>query len=144
LKFKLFFKSLNATSTSFRVAYHSRASFDHKAFIYYEIPDEDYLLFAIPISVYYQDYSRYAQKLLVFKVWDNGDLELEAELEHLDNDSNYFDQIEKAVMIENYIYTLSYSQIQVFDMNDNFSFVDKLVVNETYYYDYQITESPLD
>jgi uncharacterized secreted protein with C-terminal beta-propeller domain len=123
---------------------YSRASYDHKAFIYYEVPDEEYLLFAIPISVYYEDYYRYAQKLLVFKVWENGDLELAAELEHMGNSSYYFDQIERAVMIENYIYTLSYSQIQVFNMDDEFNFVDKVIINETYYFDYAITEEPMD
>ena len=123
---------------------YSRASYDHKAFIYYEVPDEDYLLFAIPISVYYEDYYRYAQKLLVFKVWENGDLELAAELEHMGNNTSYFDQIERAVMIENYIYTLSYSQIQVFNMDDEFNFVDKVIINETYYFDYAINEEPMD
>jgi hypothetical protein len=47
-------------------------------------------------------------------------------------------------MIENYIYTLSYSQIQVFNMDDEFNFVDKVIINETYYFDYAITEEPMD
>jgi hypothetical protein len=62
-------------------------------------------------------------------------------LEH--ETDNYFDSIEKAVMIDNYIYTLSYSQIQVFNMNDGFNFVNKVVLNETYYQDYYYTEEPV-
>jgi hypothetical protein len=59
------------------------------------------------------------------------------------SDSSYFDTIEKAVMIENYIYTLSYSQLQVFNMESDFEFVDGVVYNEVYYRDYFYTEEPV-
>ena len=82
--------------------------------------------------------------MYVFKVHHAGDLELVAQLQHTDEVNNYFDTIEKAVMIENYIYTLSYSQIQVFNMDDEFNFVDSVVFNELYYHDYNYTEEPVD
>jgi hypothetical protein len=82
--------------------------------------------------------------MYVFKVHHSGDLELVAELKHTNEVNNYFDTIEKAVMIENYIYTLSYSQIQVFNMDDDFNFVDSVVFNEMYYHIYNYTEEPVD
>lgn len=117
--------------------------YNHKAFVYFTPEDSDFTYIAIPVSIYYQNYYRYSQKLFVFKVHHTGDLELVAELEHFNDENNYFDTIEKAVMIENYIYTLSFSQVQVFDMNNDFSFVDKNIFNEMFYYYDDYKEEPV-
>lgn len=122
---------------------YTSVTYNHKSFMYFTPEDADYTYIAIPISVYYQGYSRYSQQMYVFKITHDGDLELLAQLEHFSDTDSYFDSIEKAVMIENYVYTLSYSQIQVFDMNDNFEFVDNVVFNQTYYQDYYYTEEPI-
>lgn len=123
---------------------YSSVGWNHKAFIYFTPEGEDFTYIGIPISVYSENYYRYSQMMYVFKVHHSGDLELVAQLQHTDEVNNYFDTIEKAVMIENYIYTLSYSQIQVFNMDDEFNFVDSVVFNELYYYDYNYTEEPID
>ena len=122
---------------------YSSVGWNHKAFIYFTPEGEDFTYIAIPISVYSENYYRYSQMMYVFKVHHSGDLELVAQLQHTDEVNNYFDTIEKAVMIENYIYTLSYSQIQVFNMDDEFNFVDSVVFNELYYHDYNYTEEPI-
>jgi uncharacterized secreted protein with C-terminal beta-propeller domain len=122
---------------------YSRVTYDHKAFVYFAPEGEDFAYIAVPVSIYSDNYYRYSQKMFVFKVYYSGDLELVAELEHMTSDSNYFDTIEKAVMIENYIYTLSYSQLQVFNMESDFEFVDGVVYNEVYYRDYFYTEEPV-
>jgi uncharacterized secreted protein with C-terminal beta-propeller domain len=113
---------------------YTRVIYDHKAFVYFTPQDADFTYVAIPVSIYYQNYYGYSQKLFVFKISHSGEMELLAELEHFNSESQYFDSIEKAVMIENYIYTLSYSQIQVFDMSNDFDFIDSVIFNETYYY----------
>jgi uncharacterized secreted protein with C-terminal beta-propeller domain len=122
---------------------YSRVTYDHKAFVYFAPEGEDFVYIAVPVSIYSNDYYRYSQKMFVFKVYYSGDLELVAELQHMTGDSSYFDTIEKAVMIENYIYTLSYSQLQVFNMESDFDFVDSVVYNEVYYRDYYYTEEPV-
>jgi uncharacterized secreted protein with C-terminal beta-propeller domain len=122
---------------------YSRVTYDHKAFVYFAPEGEDFAYIAVPVSIYSDNYYRYSQKMFVFKVYYSGDLELVAELEHMTSDSSYFDTIEKAVMIENYIYTLSYSQLQVFNMESDFEFVDGVVYNEVYYRDYFYTEEPV-
>jgi uncharacterized secreted protein with C-terminal beta-propeller domain len=131
--------------TSFVEGEYSYTSviYNHKAFVYFTPEDSDFTYIAIPVSIYYQNYYRYSQKLFVFKVHHTGDLELVAELEHFNDENNYFDTIEKAVMIENYIYTLSFSQVQVFDMNNDFSFVDKNIFNEMFYYYDDYKEEPV-
>lgn len=120
---------------------YTAVTYNHKYFMSFTPEDANFTYVAIPVSAYYNNYSRYSQSMFVFKVYHSGDLEMVAQLEH--ETDNYFDSIEKAVMIDNYIYTLSYSQIQVFNMNDGFSFVDKVVLNETYYQDYYYTEEPV-
>ena len=122
---------------------YSRVTYDHKSFMYFTPEDADFTYIAIPVSVYHDNYYRYSQKLYVFKVFHSGDLELAAELQHMDSIDQYFDSIEKSVMIENYIYTMSYSQIQVFDMNDNFKYLDKVIINQSYYRDYAYVEEPI-
>jgi len=121
---------------------YSNVSYNHKYFMSFAPVGEDFTYIAIPVSMYSNNYSRYSQNMFVFKVYHSGDLELVAQLEQTSD--NYFDSIEKAVMIENYIYTLSYSQIQVFDMEQDFAFIDKVVINETYYNDYPYTEEPVE
>lgn len=122
---------------------YSAVTYSHKAFVYFAPQGEEFTYIAVPVSIYYNNYYRYSQKMFVFKVHYSGDLELVAQLEHFNSESSHFDSIEKAVMIENYIYTLSYSQIQVFDMNNNFEFVDSVVFNQMYYSIYDYTEVPI-
>jgi len=122
---------------------YSAVTYNHKAFVYFAPQGEDFTYIAVPVSIYYNNFYRYSQKMFVFKVHHTGALELVAQLQHYDSESTYFDSIEKAVMIENYIYTLSYSQIQVFDMENEFEFVDSLVFNQTYYRDYPYTDEPV-
>jgi uncharacterized secreted protein with C-terminal beta-propeller domain len=122
---------------------YSSVVYNHKAFIYFAPQDQDFTYIAVPVSIYYDDYYRYSDKMFVFKVYHSGDLELVAELSHYSEAYEYFDTIEKAVMIENYIYTLSYSQIQVFNMDNDFSFVDSIIFNERYYHMYEYNEEPV-
>ncbi|MFA7075552.1 MAG: beta-propeller domain-containing protein [Candidatus Izemoplasmatales bacterium] len=123
---------------------YTNVTYNHKSFISFSPKEADFTYIAIPISIYFNNYSRYSQKLFVFKVFHTGDLELVAELEHFEEGNSYFDSIEKAVIIENYIYTLSYSQVQVYDMNNDFSFLDKVVINQMYYETNDYTENPIE
>ncbi len=122
---------------------YTSVTYNHKSFVYFAPEDADFTYIAIPVSVYSNGYSRYSQEMYVFKITHDGDLQFLAKLDHFDQVDNWFDSIEKAVMIENYIYTLSYSQIQVFDMNNDFEFIDNVVFNQTYYRDYPFTEEPI-
>jgi len=52
-----------------------------------------------------------------------------AKLTHQTDDHTYaywYDSIERSVMIGNMIYTVSYQQIQQYQMDDDFSFVSRL------------------
>jgi inhibitor of cysteine peptidase len=116
---------------------YSNVTYDHKAFVYFAPTDADFTYVAIPVYEYYQDYYGYSQNEYIFKVYDSGDLELVTKLSHFvensENNYNYFDTIERAVFIDNNIYTISFSKIQKYDINDNFNVIGTAELNPDYY-----------
>jgi uncharacterized secreted protein with C-terminal beta-propeller domain len=116
---------------------YTNVMWDHKAFVYFTPNQADFTYVAIPVYEYFESFYGYSQSMYVFKVYHNGNLELLSKLTNLEEDNNgyysYYDSIERAVMIENYIYTVSYSSIKMFDMNSNFDEVNSQVLNENYY-----------
>ncbi len=120
----------------------SNVTYDHKAFVYFKPSSADFTYVAIPVYEYFanEQYFKYSQSEYVFKVFDSGTLESVARLSHIgDTDENsytYYDTIERAVFIDNYIYTISYSRIQKYDMNDDFKVINSAELNQDYYYIY--------
>ena len=115
---------------------YTNVMWDHKAFVYFTPEGQDFTYVAIPVYEYFEDYWGYSQSLYVFKVNHEGSLEFLTNLTHLnqeDNSYSYYDSIERAVMIENYIYTVSYSQIKMFDINSDFAEVNSQTLNPDYY-----------
>jgi len=120
---------------------YSPVTYDHKAFTSYEPTGADFMYVAIPVYEYYADYWNSAQNVYVFKVMYSGDLEMLTKLTNMpDQESQeyyywYYDSIERTVMIDNMIYTVSYSQIQKYDMDSDFAFVARTVFDtESQYY----------
>jgi len=116
---------------------YTNVMYDHKAFLSFTPTNADFTYVAIPIYNYYDDYSTCSQNEYLFKVYHSGDLEFVTELSHMTADSDgyyrYFDSIERAVIIDNHIYTMSYSSIHMFDMSDNFSEIAVQELNPSYY-----------
>ncbi len=116
---------------------YTNVKWDHKSFVYFTPEDEDFTYVAVPIYEYFEDYYGYSQSLYVFKITHDGDLELLSKLSHMEEQEEgnyaYYDSIERAVMIENYIYTVSYSSIKAFDIDNNFVEVNSQVLNQNYY-----------
>ncbi len=110
---------------------------DHKAFLSFTPQGADFTYVAIPVYEYYVDYSGYSQSMYLFKVYHAGDLEFVTKLTHMEEQDGgwyrYFDSIERAVIIDNYIYTVSYSSIHMFDINDDFNVVATQDLNISYY-----------
>lgn len=115
---------------------YSPVTYDHKAFVSYQLPDADYMLVAIPVYEWFNQFYRSSQSVYVFKVHFAGDLEYLTKLTHMpsepvgpDNEYyyGYYDSIERTLMIENMIFTVSYSRIQKYDMDMDFTLVDSLV-----------------
>ena len=106
---------------------YTNVTYDHKAFVYYEPADADYIYIAIPVYEYYADYYGYSQSAYIFKVYFSGDLEFVTKLSHFSEDDQqmyyYFDTIERTVFIDNYVFTISYSKVQKYDMNDDFNVI---------------------
>ncbi|MBN2504559.1 MAG: beta-propeller domain-containing protein [Bacilli bacterium] len=107
--------------------------YDHKAFVSYEPDEADFLYVAIPVYEYNDYYWRSSQSVFVFKVHYSGDLEYLTKLTHMQEQPAsdeyyywYWDSIERTIMIENRIYTVSYNQIQMYDMDSDFAFLGKL------------------
>ncbi len=121
---------------------YTNVTYDHKAFVTYEPKDADYIYVAIPIYEYYDDYSGYSQNEYIFKVYYSGSFELVAKLSNIESDQNYyyFDSIERAVFIDNSVYTISFSKIKKFNIGDNFSEVKSTVLNQDYYMVYGYPE----
>ena len=119
---------------------YSPVTYDHKAFMYFAPEGADYWYFAIPIYEYFDDYSSYSQSMYVFKAHFDGDLEYVAKLTHNDETNPYYyyyDSIERAVVIGTRIYTVSYTEIRMFDMDNEFAFVARTELNDIqdrYYY----------
>jgi len=88
---------------------------------------------------YSEEYTHYSQSAYVFKVYFSGDLEFVTKLTHyVENSENYwyqyFDSIDRVIMIEDKIYTVSYSKIQMYDMSNNFELLHSTMLEENYYY----------
>jgi len=118
---------------------YSPITYDQKAFMYYQPVDADFWYISIPVFEYYENYWQYSQSMYVFKVMFSGELEFVAKLTHnevTDPYNYYYDSIERSVVIGSHIYTVSYTQIQMFDMAEDFAFVTKTTLNENYRYDY--------
>ena len=116
---------------------YTNVAYDHKAFLEFTPQGQDFTYIGIPVYEYYNDYYTYSQSMYLFKVYHSGDLEFVTKLSNMTEDDQghyrYFDSIERAVIIDNYVYTLSYSSIHMFDMSDNFSLVNTQEINPDYY-----------
>ena len=116
---------------------YTNVIYDQKAFLSFTPQGQDFTYVGIPVFEYYDDYSAYSQSLYLFKVYHSGSLEFVTKLTNMQEDEegyySYFDSIERAVIIDNYVYTLSYSSIHMFDMSDNFSLVNSQELNSNYY-----------
>ena len=117
---------------------YSPVTYDSKAFVSYQPVGEDFMYVVIPIYEWSYNYESYSQSAYVFKVYLRGDLELVTKLtnyvEDPENPDYYsYDSIERTIIIENYIYTVSYSKIQMYDMNDNFSVQESTALEADYY-----------
>lgn len=120
---------------------YSPVTYDHKAFMYFVPEGEDYWYVAIPIYEYFDSWSASSQSMYVFKAHYDGTLEFVAKLTH--NDENpqefywYCESIERAVIIGNRIYTVSYAQIRMYDMENGFALQKTTSLNDAtgrYYY----------
>lgn len=115
----------------------TNVAYDHKAFLEFTPTGADFTYIGIPVYEYYEDYWGYSQSLYLFKVYHTGTIELEARLTHMVEEEEgyyrYFDSIERAVIIENHIYTVSYSGIRMFDMDNDFSLTNEAELNPSYY-----------
>ena len=116
---------------------YTNVMWDHKAFMSFTPQGEDFTYVAIPIYEYYDNYSGFSQSVYLFKVYHSGDLEMITRLTHMikneENNYSYFDTIERALIIENHIYTVSYSGLFKFDIDNNFSLIDNIELNPSYY-----------
>ncbi len=116
---------------------YTNVMWDHKAFLSFTPVDANFTYVAIPVFEYFEDYYSYSQSIYLFKVFHSGDLEFITKLTHMEEEAEgyyrYFDSIERAVIIENYIYTVSYSSIQMFDMDNDFELAIKQELNPDYY-----------
>jgi len=118
---------------------YTNVAYDHKAFLSYTPPEADYMIVAIPVYVYSQDWYRTTQNLYVFQVFFDGSMSEPITLSHIDQTISegycwYYDSIERALIIGSRIYTISGSKIQMFDMENDFDFVAKTELDDTYRY----------
>lgn len=124
---------------------YTNVMWDHKALLTFTPSGENFTYIGIPIYEYYDSWHHSSQNVYLFKVGHEGTLALLTKLTHMEiNDQGYyqyFDSIERTVMIDNYVYTVSYSSIHMFDMNDGFSEVGETELNPSYYEVYGYPES---
>jgi len=118
---------------------YSPVTYDHKAFVSYQPTGANFMYVAVPVYEYSEEYTHYSQSAYVFKVYFSGDLEFVTKLTHyVENSENYwyqyFDSIDRVIMIEDKIYTVSYSKIQMYDMSNNFELLHSTMLEENYYY----------
>ncbi|MGD9909236.1 MAG: beta-propeller domain-containing protein [Candidatus Izemoplasmatales bacterium] len=128
---------------------YTPVTYDHKAFVYYEPTGENYMYFVIPVEEYtivynetnpdwYYGYA-YSGNAYVFKAYYDGTLEFVSKLTHYIPDSenpwySYYDSIDRTVIISHYIYTVSYSKIQMYDMNNGFELMNQTELESDYYW----------
>lgn len=109
---------------------YTNVMYDHKAFIYYPRLDLGVVYFAIPIFEYTNNpsnpnYWNYSQNLYVFKIQLASEtLEYVGRVSHMDQIQDpyywyWFDSVDRAVMIENKIYTISQTQIRVHEIGES-------------------------
>ena len=123
---------------------YTNVMWDHKAFVSFTPENADYTIIAVPIYEYFNHYYQYSQSMYVFKVYHSGDLELVSKLTHFDEEDQnywYFDSIDRAVIINQYVYTISYTKIQMYDMLNGFEIVHSLEYNTRDYYYYPVDDS---
>jgi len=118
---------------------YSPVIYDHKAFVSYTPTDANFTYVVIPVYEYSELWYHSSQSAYVFKVYFSGDLEFVTKLSHMDENSEnpyyyYFDSIERTIMIEDRIYTVSYTKIQMYDMSNNFNLLGSTQLEEDYYY----------
>ena len=108
--------------------------YDHKAFVSYRPQNQEYIYVAIPITEYEDNWTKYLQSIYVFKVTFNGELDYLTKLTHASEpESGYFyyvDTVDRAILIENMIYTVSESQIRMYDMEKSFSEIASVALNQ--------------
>jgi len=108
--------------------------YDHKAFVSYQPDGQDYTYVAIPITEYQNNWNDYLQSIYVFKVTHDKQLEYVTALSHMDEPATHFfwyvDTVDRTILIENMIYTVSNSQIRMYDMEADFLEVNALLLNQ--------------
>jgi uncharacterized secreted protein with C-terminal beta-propeller domain len=114
---------------------YSPVTYNHKLFVEYDWNES--LLFAIPVYGYADDYDRYYQGVYVYQV-DGRDISQVALLME-ETELYYYTYIEKAIFIGDSVYTISYAQINEFDMNNDFERIDTLILEDRYIKDDEIT-----
>lgn len=120
---------------------YTNVMYDHKAFIYYPRLDLGKVFFAIPVIEYQSspsnpDYWSYSQSLYVFEIHlETEELIFLGRISHLDNGNNnwnysWFDSIERAVMIEDQIYTISRNQIRRYSFMEEIALKQSLIIRQ--------------
>ncbi len=108
---------------------YTPVTYDHKMFVYYQPEGADYWLVAIPVFEYgfsgnEYDY-HYQQNLYVFKVTFAGEMELLTKIpvnfENNNYDYYYYDYLLRGLFIGDFVYTISYRQIKMFDITNEFT-----------------------
>ncbi len=116
---------------------YTNVAYDHKAFLSFTPQEADFTYVAIPVYEYYDSWYASSQNLYLFKIHHDGELELVTRLTHMIEETagwyRYYDSIERAVIIDNYIYTVSYSSIHMFDIDNDFEEVNSQELNPSYY-----------
>jgi inhibitor of cysteine peptidase len=109
---------------------YSPVTYDHKMFVYYQPEGADYWLVAIPVFEYgntdnpYGFY--YEENLYVFKITFAGDLELMSKIPVNNQGSSYdyyYDYLLRGLFIGDFVYTISYHRISMFDITDEFTYL---------------------
>jgi len=118
---------------------YSPVTYDSKAFVSYQPEGADFMYVVIPVYEWSYTYYSSSQSAYVFKVYLSGDLELVTKLTNYVEDAEnpyyyYFDSIDRTIMIEDRIYTVSYTKIQMYDMSDNFNLLGSTALESDYYY----------
>jgi len=120
---------------------YSPVTYDHKLFVEYEWNDT--YLFAIPVFGYGYEFDHYYQAIYVYEVTDNQALIQKAILLEEAHDYYYYNYIEKAIFINDSIYTISFTQINQYDMSNDFEHIDSLIL-EAYERDTETSEETKD
>jgi uncharacterized secreted protein with C-terminal beta-propeller domain len=111
---------------------YTPVTYDHKMFVYYQPEGADYWLLAIPVFEYGNDGSLngfyYQQNLYVFKITFAGDLQYLTKIPVNFNSGNYdyyyYDYLLRGLFIGDYVYSISYHQIKMYDISNDFAFVN--------------------